>query len=184
MTRERKYDWEEIKQDYIYGDDTVNLKSISRKRNIPYRTIYKRYDADGWESQRVEYRKERQDETKKKLIEKHSNNVLQVADVLHILNQMVAKKIKKTVDDEQELSDDRIEQYSRVLGINSKRVKMIIGEHTDILKIDDDSTLRKLIRKAEEEKVDGIPTDDDEDDIDLNQAGTHYGPEKKEKKEE
>ena len=174
MGKNRQYDWETIKQEYVLGDDKVNLTGLSDKYKIPYRTIYKRYSIDGWQDEREEFRRDKQDDTKKKMIEKHSNNILSVADLLHIINQMVAQKINTAVKDKKSLSDEKLAQYSRILGFNGKQMKLFIGEHTEILKIDNDAELKKAIQEREKYMESGADDSKEEDDIDLNQAGKNW----------
>lgn len=69
MARKRKYPWEEICTEYVTGDDSVTLRSLSHKYGCTLGMIGRMASKNGWTGQRDKYR----EQIRSKILEKTSS---------------------------------------------------------------------------------------------------------------
>jgi hypothetical protein len=118
-----KYDWNELKQEYILG--TYNdLKEFSDKKNINYG--YLRQRADKWNDEKLTINEHKTnkiiEKTIQKDIEKKSNDIVNIKGMY----EKVFKKINKIIDYELNLSINMFGKEFETDQINNSKLKSVV----------------------------------------------------------
>ena len=139
-------DWNKIKAEYISGG--TSYRKLAKKYDVSLQTLSETARREKW----TELRKQTQDKTDTKIIEKTATKQAKSAILISDTTETILRKVAFEVTNE-EVNRDKLEAYKIAMDILRKG-KDIVGMKSEIDLEEQTARIEKLRKEAKEDKTD------------------------------
>lgn len=139
-------DWNKIKAEYISGG--TSYRKLAKKYDVSLQTLSETARREKW----TELRKQTQDKTDTKIIEKTATKQAKSAVLISDTTETILRKVAFEVTNE-EVNRDKLEAYKIAMDILRKG-KDIVGMKSEIDLEEQTARIEKLRKEAKEETAD------------------------------